>query len=169
MFKNFGLGLALILALGTVACGPANGAEPYPRVELTELVNHPENFLDKDISVEGHVTESLGERNYWLYHTYVVSELCQQDLDPEREVCLNVKSSLSEVRVGQFGFTDGENTIVVTEKTGGLYLPIPIVPAGSPNVPNGNLILKGTWRIDSDGKYQLHISGIEEKPVHKAE
>jgi hypothetical protein len=134
-------------------------------VPLYELVNDPEKYMGQSIAVEGEVTKSLGEHSYFLVFAYPHTSMCQQDTDPDQELCTEIKMSLSQVRVAVFEFSDGKQTILVTERTGGLYLPIPIVPASSPELPEGKIRITGEWTKDSEGNYNLHISGTDPIPT----
>jgi hypothetical protein len=118
---------------------------------MSDLLANSDKYSSQNITVEGEVTKYLGEEDSWILLPYVTAH----------GVLLNV----SETRVGKFTFADGEVEIVVSEKEGGLYLPIAVSPAGKPTLPEGRIRITGLWTKDADGNYVLYVSGTEFVPT----
>jgi hypothetical protein len=135
-------------------------------VQISDLATNPEEFLNEDVSITGKVTESLGETTHFLLYPYPVVRPCR--IGNQQTVCTTVSISVSQVRVAVFEFSDMEYTVLVSEKTGGIYAPIPFVPAGSTDLPVGEISLNGKWVKDKEGKYYLHIHDVETLPTPTA-
>lgn len=148
----------MLVCLATAACGGSAG-QTVTLTPINQLVTHPDQYVGQSVTVEGRVTKSLGEKSYMLLFFYPQMYPCK--IGKMSSMCTRLMPSFSQVRVGTFEFSDGEQTIILTERTGGMYLPIPIVPAGSPQLPEGRLRITGTWTKDNQGNYQLHVGSTE--------
>jgi len=150
--------LILCLSLILVACGPT--ASELEFTSLNDLNSNPVAYDKTTVKVQGRVVEFLGEDSHFILLPYITTRPCM--MGKTSTICTDIKLSLSQVRVAEFRLRSGDDTIVVSERTGGLYLPIPIVPAGTPSLPEGEIIVVGYWSTKADGTYVLYVSGSEE-------
>lgn len=167
--------LSLIMVL-LVACSPVARSEdsgpnwvekltaskPNPMVTLEELNSGPEKYEGKTLRVEGEVIEFLGENSHFILLPYMSPRSCK--IGNSWTICTDIRLSFSEVRVAEFTFQSGASKIVVSERSGATYLPLPVVFAGEPELPEGKITLEGVWSSKKDGGYILYISGVD-KPA----
>lgn len=137
-------------------------SEEATTVTAKELNSDPDNWEGRKVSITGHVVEYMGEDTSFLLLPYTHMYPCQRDADADMEICTEIRLSVSQVRVGKFRFSDGEDTIVVSQRKGGMYLPIPFVFASEPKLPEGELKVTGKWVKEKGGDYNLYISGEDE-------
>ena len=157
MKKIFFLSFLISLAVFLSACGPS--ARDLPLTSLQSLSENAEAYKDQDVKVQGHVVEFLGENSHLIVLPYTSIRQCK--IGNLNTTCTDIKIMMSQVRVAEFLLQSGDNTIVVSEQSGGMYLPIPFVPDGHPTLPEGELQIVGRWRVKQDGNYVLYISGSE--------
>lgn len=151
MFRKL-LGCLVIVFLGLllVACDGdyTIPTENVNNVSIFELIQNPTNYKDVRVTVEGKVIESLGEKSWFTSIPYLGFDG-------------TVKMSLSETEVQCFRFGDDSNSIIIQEETKGAYLPLPIVFAGSTDLPEGTLRITGSWKTDQNGDYYLQIAEVQ--------
>ena len=139
--------LVLVALVLLAACAPEATV-----VSIADLTKNQQMYVDQTVTVEGKVTEYLGEKDSVLLLPYVMGG----------KVLLNA----SQTRTGNFKFSDESGrSVIVAEKTGGLYLPIVYSPAGKPTLPQGKIKITGEWRKENDGSYVLYVSGTEPVPT----
>lgn len=155
--KKLAIALA-VLVLFLSACQME--AVEIPLTSLADLNAKPAEYENETVKVQGRVVEFLGETSHFILLPYVTTRTCQ--IGKQTSICTDIRYSLSQVRVAEFLFEEGNDRIIVSEKSGGLYLPIPFVLAGTPDLPDGEIIIVGTWSQKNDGSYVLYVSGAEE-------
>jgi len=148
------LGLSLIL----FACGPMVSELEF--TSLSDLNSNPAGYENTTVKVQGHVVEFLGEKSHFIALPYVTTRSCK--IFDSWSICTDVRISISQVKVAEFLLQAGDQEILVSERSGGLYLPIPFVPASTPRLPEGEIVIVGYWSTKDDGSYVLYVSGADE-------
>jgi hypothetical protein len=131
-------------------------------ITVSDLAQDPTKYENQRVSVEGRIMEEIGERSYFLPYFYP-----HVTTNYKGELTTELKMSLSQVRVVSWKFSNGEATIEVTQRKGGMYLPLPIVVTGKPSLPTDTIQLSGTWKEKSEGGFVLHIEDVEESQTEE--
>lgn len=64
-------------------------------------------------------------------------------------------------RVRYFRFGDESNSIMIQDKTGGVYVTTPFIFVVSTDFPEGTLKITGLWEKDPNGDYCLQIADVQ--------
>ncbi len=122
------------------------------KIELSDLINNPSKYDGKEVITKGY-PEYVGGKNYFMAYPYYDA------------ITEDVKISLSEVTLTTHNLhvlpNPKSDYFVITEREGGLYLPIPIVLSGG-SVYKNKLEVRGKVLGDNKGKYQLSVYSTAE-------
>ncbi len=144
------IGLLVFTGMTTTAadCSYRSRAD----VALQELINNPTHYEGKRVRTRGY-SEYVGDRSYFLAMPYI---------DPSTQ---SLTTSFSEVKLTTHklhtNLDPASEFFIITEQTGGLFAPIPLVLANR-NVYDKEIQVDGKVIRDREGLYQIDVRRAEE-------